>query len=189
MNTLPEDLDCRWWTDNLVGALQDSWSRFFTGYSLQNENSSGFISMAFPVGRSKVHAEDYRGTKQRNKEPDESGRRAGNAQTLQTRVDVESVLPVGGVHRKWRSVCGKGTGDRALVFLVPLSILKKSRVHITEIWHGFQHLFKFWLHSTDYSHLLHDNCIYIWIYMKENWGQTLSLFLVKFQRFGWLCND
>lgn len=67
---------------------------------MQNENFSGFISMVLPVGRSKGHTEDYRGTKQRNMEPDGSGWRASNAQTLQTRVDVESVLPVGGIYRK-----------------------------------------------------------------------------------------
>lgn len=116
-NTLPADLACRWWTDNLVGGLRDSWTRFITGYSFQHENSSDFISMALPLGGSNGHAEDYRGTKQRNMEPDEGGWRASNSQTLQTRVDVESVLPVGGIYRKWRSVCGEGMGDRDLLVL------------------------------------------------------------------------
>lgn len=120
MNTLPEDLDCHWWTDNLVGGLQDSWSKFFFGYSLQNENSSSFINMALPVGRSKGHAEDYRWTKWRNMEPDESRWRASNSETLQTRVDVESVLPVRGIYRKWWSVCRKGMENEDLLVLVPL---------------------------------------------------------------------
>lgn len=66
----------------------------------QNENFSGFISVAIPVGRSKGHAEDYRGTEQRNMEPDESRQRASKAQALQTWLDVESVLPAGGVYWK-----------------------------------------------------------------------------------------
>lgn len=56
--------------------------------------------MALPVGRSEGHAEDYRGTDPKTAEPDESRGRAGGTQALQTRVDVEPILPVGGIYRK-----------------------------------------------------------------------------------------
>lgn len=58
--------------------------------------------------RSQGPAKDYRGAEGVHG-ADGTGRQWSSAQALQTRLDVEPVLPVGGVHRDGHAVCRKGS--------------------------------------------------------------------------------